>query len=87
VPALLLDEPTSGLDPQATAEFNRLLGVLRSRGVAILMVTHDLLSAADVADRIGFIGGGRLAEEVAATGPERFDVRALHRRYATVETP
>lgn len=82
VPALLLDEPTSGLDPQATAEFNRLLTLLRSQGVAVLMVTHDLLSAADVADRIGFIEAGRLIEEVAAVGAERFDVRALHRRYA-----
>jgi len=81
VPALLLDEPTSGLDPQATTEFNRLLGVLRAQGVAILMVTHDLLSAADVADRIGFLDAGRLIEEVAAQGEERFDVRSLHRRY------
>lgn len=82
VPALLLDEPTSGLDPQATTEFNRLLGLLREQGVAVLMVTHDLLSAADVADRIGFLDAGRLVEEVAATGADRFDVRALHRRYA-----
>lgn len=81
VPVLLLDEPTSGLDPQATAEFNRLLGVLRSQNVAVLMVTHDLLSAADVADRIGFLDVGRLREEVAAAGADRFDVRALHRRY------
>jgi len=82
VPALLLDEPTSGLDPQATSEFNRLLGLLREQGVAILMVTHDLLSAADVADRIGFLDKGRLLEEVVASGEERFDVRTLHRRYA-----
>jgi ABC-2 type transport system ATP-binding protein len=82
VPVLLLDEPTSGLDPQATVEFNRLLAQLRQQGVAILMVTHDLLSAADVADRIGFLDAGRLREEVAATGSERFDVRALHRRYS-----
>jgi ABC-2 type transport system ATP-binding protein len=83
VPVLLLDEPTSGLDPQAAAEFSRLLGRLRSEGAAILMVTHDLLGAADVADRIGFLDHGRLREEVAASGAERFDVRALHRRYAT----
>jgi len=82
VPALLLDEPTSGLDPQATTEFNRLLGLLRSEGVAVLMVTHDLLSAADIADRIGFLDAGQLLEEVAAAGDERFDVRALHHRYA-----
>ena len=87
VPALLLDEPTSGLDPQATSEFNRLLGVLRAEGVAILVVTHDLLSAADVADRIGFLEAGRLREEVAATGADRFDVRALHRRYAAQAAP
>lgn len=85
VPALLLDEPTSGLDPQATAEFSRLLMRLRAQGVAILMVTHDLLGAADVADRIGFIAGGRLVEEVAASGEERFDVRSLHRHYAGQE--
>lgn len=82
VPALLLDEPTSGLDPQATTEFNRLLSLLRQQNVAILMVTHDLLSAADVADRIGFLEAGRLVEEVAAAGQDRFDVRSLHRRYA-----
>jgi len=86
VPVLLLDEPTSGLDPQATTEFNQLLRTLRSQGVAILMVTHDLLSATDVADRIGFIDGGRLVEEVAAmpSGQQnggRFDVHALHRHY------
>nr|WP_145551052.1 ABC transporter ATP-binding protein [Variovorax boronicumulans] len=83
VPVLLLDEPTSGLDPQAQAEFSRLLAWLRGEGVAILMVTHDLLGAAEVADRIGFLDQGRLLDEVTASGPERFDVRALHRRYAT----
>lgn len=83
VPVLLLDEPTSGLDPQASTEFNRLLGVLRQQGVAILMVTHDLLGVADVVDRIGFISNGAIVEEVNASGIERFDVRALHRRYAT----
>jgi len=86
VPALLLDEPTSGLDPQATAEFSRLLGVLRAQDVAILMVTHDLLGAAEVADRIGFIDGGTLIDEATASGAERFDVRALHRRYAAQGT-
>lgn len=87
VPALLLDEPTSGLDPQASAEFGRLLGLVRARGVAVLMVTHDLLGAADVADRIGFLRDGRLVEEARAAGPERFDVRALHRHYAAGVQP
>ena len=81
VPVLLLDEPTSGLDPRATADFNALLVAVRARGTAVLMVTHDLLSAADVADRIAFLENGRVAHAVAATGPERFDVRALHARF------
>ena len=85
VPALLLDEPTSGLDPQAAADFHALLAGLRGRGVAVLMVTHDLLGAVEIADRIGFLDKGRLAQEACATGPERFDVRALHRRYAGLE--
>lgn len=82
VPVLLLDEPTSGLDPRATADFNGLLRAVRARGTAVLMVTHDLLSAADVADRIGFLERGRIVEDVAARGAERFDVRALHDRFA-----
>jgi ABC-2 type transport system ATP-binding protein len=81
VPVLLLDEPTSGLDPRATADFNALLSAVRERGTAVLMVTHDLLSAADVADEIAFLEAGRVAHLVAASGAERFDVRALHARF------
>ncbi|EJL35666.1 ABC-type multidrug transport system, ATPase component [Caulobacter sp. AP07] len=84
VPVLLLDEPTSGLDPRATADFHRLLETARIRGVATLMVTHDLLGAAEVADRIGFLAEGRIEAELVAEGPERFDVRALHQRYLQV---
>lgn len=83
VPVLLLDEPTSGLDPRATADFNSLLAAVRERGTAVLMVTHDLMSAVDVADRIGFIDGGRIIDEVAARGSEPFDLRALHARFAS----
>jgi ABC-2 type transport system ATP-binding protein len=79
VPVLLLDEPTSGLDPRATADFNALIGRLKERGTAILMVTHDLLGAADCADRIGFLDQGRIVEEVALA--DGYDVMALHRRY------
>ncbi|WP_229440555.1 ABC transporter ATP-binding protein [Massilia sp. BSC265] len=82
VPVLLLDEPTSGLDPQATTEFNALLQALRAKGAAIFMVTHDLLGAAEVADRIGFLDHGRITHEFSASGVERFDVRELYRRYA-----
>lgn len=81
-PVLLLDEPNTGLDPQATSELNRLLKQLRAQDIAVFMVTHDLLSAAEVADRIGFLAQGRIVEEFHASGPERFDVRLLYRHYA-----
>jgi ABC-2 type transport system ATP-binding protein len=81
VPVLLLDEPTSGLDPRATGDFNALVAQVRDRGTAVLMVTHDLLSAADVADRIAFLEAGQVRHEVLAEGPQRFDVRALHARF------
>lgn len=80
VPVLLLDEPTSGLDPRAIADFNRLVGSVRERGGAVLMVTHDLLGAVEVADRIGFLEHGRIAGDIGA-GDSGFDVRTLHARF------
>lgn len=86
VPVLLLDEPSSGLDPRATADFNALVHGVARKGAAVLMVTHDLLSAADIADRIGFLEAGRIVDEASArsssSGEERFDVRELHRKFA-----
>lgn len=85
VPVLLLDEPTTGLDPQATSDFNQLLKTLKAQDVAVFMVTHDLLGAAEVADRIGFLKRGVLLEEFVACGPGRFDVQMLYRHYAAGE--
>jgi ABC-2 type transport system ATP-binding protein len=83
-PLLLLDEPTSGLDPAATRDFHALVGGVAARGVAVLMVTHDLFGAADVAGRIGLLAGGRLAREwTAASTAPRFDLNALHDGFVT----
>ena len=71
--------PTSVVPPVAPAFGGR------DRGTAVLMVTHDLLSAADVADRIAFLEAGRVRHEVLAEGPDRFDVRALHARFQAGE--
>lgn len=57
---ILLDEPTSGLDPKAAAEFVNILKKLRSNGKTILMCTHDIFRAKEVADRIGIMKNGRL---------------------------
>lgn len=58
--ALFLDEPTSGLDPKASNDFSSLLLELKNSNIAILMATHDIFRAKDVADRIGIMKDGRL---------------------------
>ncbi|MDO4763006.1 MAG: ABC transporter ATP-binding protein [Flavobacteriaceae bacterium] len=58
--ALFLDEPTSGLDPYAANEFSLILKELSKEGVSILMVTHDIFRAKEVADRIGIMKNGVL---------------------------
>jgi ABC-2 type transport system ATP-binding protein len=62
-PAILLDEPTSGLDPKAAAEFQEILAELRNEGKAILMSTHDIFRAKEIADRLGIMKEGRLVME------------------------
>lgn len=79
-PVLLLDEPTSGLDPAASADFHGLLGDMKARGVAVLMVTHDVLGAAASADAIGLIDHGRIAGEWRS-GAGRYDLETLHRAF------
>ena len=64
---LLLDEPTSGLDPKASNEFGNLLQKLAQKGVAILMATHDLFRAKEVATHIGIMKDGTLHHEFDAT--------------------
>lgn len=59
-PAILLDEPTSGLDPQAGFEFMALLHELRAEGKAILMSTHDIFRAKEIADVVGIMKQGKL---------------------------
>jgi ABC-2 type transport system ATP-binding protein len=82
VPLLLLDEPTSGLDPGASAEFHALLEPVRTRGTAVLMVTHDLLGAVDIADQIGVLDQGRIVHEAERAS---FDLNALHAHFAGQE--
>lgn len=57
---ILLDEPTSGLDPKGGAEFLGLLDNLRAEHRAILMTTHDVFRAREIADRIGIMNRGNL---------------------------
>lgn len=79
---LLLDEPTSGLDPIAIDEFHGIVRDLADAGKTIVMVTHDVYGACQVAGRIGLLRGGRLVDQFAATDGGRIETEAVHRAFS-----
>ena len=60
---LCFDEPTSALDPELTGEVLRVLRELADRKTTMIIVTHEMHFARDVADRIMFMDGGVVVEE------------------------
>jgi ABC-2 type transport system ATP-binding protein len=57
---LFLDEPTTGLDPAARLFVWDRVRDLRNRGVTVVLTTHDMDEAAELADRVGIMDHGRL---------------------------
>ena len=80
-PAILLDEPTAGLDPKAGSEFLGLLRGLKEEGKAILMSTHDIFRAKDVADRVGIMKEGHLVMSKSAEELEAENLEQLYLEY------
>ncbi|WP_448389203.1 amino acid ABC transporter ATP-binding protein [Microbacterium aurum] len=62
---LLLDEITSALDPELVGEVLELVRQLAADGATILMATHEMAFARDVADRVVFLDAGTIVEEGA----------------------
>ncbi|MGY1619465.1 ABC transporter ATP-binding protein [Geodermatophilus sp. SYSU D00691] len=59
---VFLDEPTTGLDPAARRQFWTLVRGLRADGATVVLTTHYLDEAAQLADRVGVLSGGRLVD-------------------------
>lgn len=59
---LFLDEPTAGVDVELRRDMWAMVRRLRDRGVTIILTTHYIEEAEDMADRVGVISGGRLVE-------------------------
>jgi ABC-type polar amino acid transport system ATPase subunit len=68
---LLFDEPTSALDPEMVGEVLDVMRTLAGTGVTMVVVTHEMGFAKQVADRVIFMDGGRIVE--AGTPKEIFD--------------
>jgi ABC-type polar amino acid transport system ATPase subunit len=60
---LLFDEPTSALDPESTGEVLRVMRELARDGMTMVLVTHEVPFARDVADWVVFVDGGHIVEE------------------------
>ena len=65
--SLCFDEPTSALDPELTGEVLKVIRALASRNMTMIIVTHEMAFARDVADQIIFMDGGVIVEQ----GPAR----------------
>jgi polar amino acid transport system ATP-binding protein len=65
---LLLDEPTSALDPEMTAEVLEMIAELRSEGRDLVLVTHQMAFAREVAGHAVFLARGRVIESAAGAG-------------------
>lgn len=60
---LCFDEPTSALDPELTGEVLRVIRELAENRTTMIIVTHEMMFARDVADRVIFMDGGVIVEE------------------------
>jgi ABC-type polar amino acid transport system ATPase subunit len=84
---LLLDEITSALDPELVVEVLDLVRDLKAEGTTIVMATHEMSFARDVADRVVFLDGGVIVEEGPAAEvlrtPREERTRAFLARFLT----
>lgn len=69
---MLFDEPTSALDPELVGEVLGVIKLLAQRGMTMIVVTHEIGFAREVADHLVFMEGGRIVE----SGPARAMIAA-----------
>jgi polar amino acid transport system permease protein len=60
---MLFDEPTSALDPELVGEVVQVMRDLAAGGMTMIVVTHEIRFARDVADRVIFMDGGKIVEQ------------------------
>ncbi|TVR34343.1 MAG: amino acid ABC transporter ATP-binding protein [Spirochaetaceae bacterium] len=74
---LMLDEVTAALDPELIGGVLKIIKELRDKGMTMIIVTHEMGFARDVADRVCFLEGGRILEEAP---PDKLLSRPEHPR-------
>ena len=81
VEAILLDEPLSGLDPSAARDLGERIVDLRNNGCGLLMATHDIFRAREVADRIGIMLRGRLVQVLDARALDAKEIEDIYMKH------
>ncbi len=74
---MLFDEPTSALDPELVGEVLQVMKELAEEGMTMVIVTHEMNFARDVADRVIFMDDGKIVEEAP---PAQFFSAPSHER-------
>lgn len=80
---LLLDEPLTGLDPEGAEVLARVLSGLKTRGVTVLMATHDIARALESATRAVVLARGRVAWDSAGAPPPDAATMTAHYNQTT----
>ncbi len=82
---LFFDEPTSALDPELTGEVLKVIRQLAAEDITMIIVTHEMAFARDVADRVVFMDGGTIVEQGTPDqvlgNPQQERTRAFLARY------
>ncbi len=81
---LLFDEPHTGLDQEASAMLDGVLREIASGGRTVVMTTHDLTRAADLADRIDILSKGVIAASIRREETDLSTLQALYREVTLV---
>jgi polar amino acid transport system ATP-binding protein len=83
---LFFDEPTSALDPELTGEILKVIRSLAAEKMTMVIVTHEMAFARDVADRVIFMDGGLIIEEGKASevinNPRNERTKSFLRRFS-----
>jgi len=85
---MLFDEVTSALDPLLVGEVLDVIRELKQEGMTIVMATHEMGFAQEVADRVCFLDGGKVLEEAPPAelfgSPEHETTRSFLARVARI---
>ncbi len=79
--AILLDEPLSGLDPKAANDLVAVLRRLTADGVALLVSTHDIFRAKELASGIGIMAHGRMVDRLDASDLSAAELERVYLRH------